>query len=245
MADKLEDADLKSVQSTYAERFAADLVANRSEQGEVTAQIAQLQTRLEQLKKDEGWLAGMQGTLPTAAPTPQAVPAEAVDTAPVAEATAETKAVPQPRSAKGTRTKSAQPKAAQARSTQTKAAPKKPAAAAKSTARKTAKKASEESTVAAKVSEEAAPKVAEAPLHQLLREFLPAGEPRLVREVHADLEKAHPDRKTSAQVVRNSLETLVKRGVISKEIQKGSAMYTAPKPTADAEATDAEAAAKA
>ncbi|QNE78927.1 hypothetical protein F0344_33935 [Streptomyces finlayi] len=234
MADRLEDIDLKSVQSTYAERFAADLVANRSEQGEVTAQIAQLQTRLEQLKKDEGWLAGMQGSLPTAAPTaPAAASDESADPAPTTGTKPDAKAVPQPRSAKGTRAKSAQPKTAQ------------PKAAAKSTARKSAKKASGESTVAKKVAEEAAPKTAEAPLHQLLREFLPAGEPRLVREVHADLEKVYPDRKTSAQVVRNSLETLVKRGVISKAIQKGSAMYTAPKPDTEARATDVEVSAKA
>ncbi|MFC9246222.1 hypothetical protein ACFT7S_20155 [Streptomyces sp. NPDC057136] len=230
MANRLEDTDPKSVQSTYAERFAADLVANRSEQGELTATIAQLQTRLEQLKKDEGWLAGMQGTLPTAAPTAQPLPTEATETAPLTDTTPDAKAVPQPRSAKGTRTKAAQPKAAA----------KKPAAAAKSTSSKTVKKASGGNAIAKKATEAAGPKDAEAPLHQLLREFLPAGEPRLVREVHADLEKVYPDRKTSAQVVRNSLETLVKRGIISKEIQQGSAMYTAPKSTADSEAADVE-----
>lgn len=238
MADRLEDTDLKSVQSAYAERFAADLVANRSEQGEITAQIAQLQTRLEQLKKDEGWLAGIQETLPNTAPAARSTPAETSEAAQPAAAEPDTKAVPKPRSAKGTRTKTARPKAAEP-----KAAAKKPAAV-KSTARKPVKKASGGDTVAESVAEAAAPKTAEAPLHQLLREFLPAGEPRLVREVHADLEKVYPERKTSAQVVRNSLETLVKRGVISKEIQKGSAMYTAPKP-AEAAAKDVEVAAKA
>ncbi|MFD3652171.1 hypothetical protein [Streptomyces sp. NPDC058620] len=233
MADRLEDTDLKSVQSTYAERFAADLVANRSEQGEITAQLTQLQTRLEQLKKDEGWLSGMQGTLPTTAPSAEALPAEATGTAPVTDTAQDAKAVPQPRSAKGTRTKAAASKA-----TQPKAAAKKPAATAKSTSRKTVKKASGGDAVAKEATEAAAPKSTDTPLHQLLRAFLPAGEPRLVREVHADLEKVHPDRKTSAQVVRNSLETLVKRGIISKEIQKGSAMYTAPKPTAGSEAAD-------
>ncbi|MGP3635034.1 hypothetical protein ACTU45_16955 [Streptomyces sp. 24-1644] len=234
MADRLEDTDLKSVQSTYAERFAADLAANRSEQGEITAQLTQLQTRLEQLKKDEGWLSGMQGTLPTTAPSAEALPAEATGTAPVTDTAQDAKAVPQPRSAKGTRTKAAAPKA-----TQPKAAAKKPAATVKSTSpRKTVKKASGGDAVAKKATEAAAPKSTDTPLHQLLRAFLPAGEPRLVREVHADLEKVHPDRKTSAQVVRNSLETLVKRGIISKELQKGSAMYTAPKPTDGSEGAD-------
>lgn len=56
---------------------------------------------------------------------------------------------------------------------------------------------------------------------------MPLGEPRLVREVHAALTKAHPERGTSVQVVRNTLETLVKRGVVGKGTQKGAAMYTA------------------
>ncbi|MFJ7629113.1 hypothetical protein ACIQZN_21730 [Streptomyces sp. NPDC097595] len=73
---------------------------------------------------------------------------------------------------------------------------------------------------------------AAAPLHQLIRALMPLGEPRLVREVHADLAKAHPERGTSVQVVRNTLETLVKRGVVGKGIQKGTAMYTATAPAA-------------
>ncbi|GAA2991764.1 hypothetical protein [Streptomyces fulvorobeus] len=253
MADRLEDTDPQSVQRTYAERFAADLAANRSEQGEITAQLAKLQTRLEQLQKDEGWLSGMQGSLPTSAP--------------LTETAQDAKAVPQPRSAKGARAKSAQPKAGVSKAAQpkaaasktapskaapSKAAPKtassvteqpkaaarKPAAGDRTTSRRTATKTDAADAVAVKSPETAGSKNTETPLHQLLREFLPAGEPRLVREVHADLEKAHPDRKTSAQVVRNSLETLVKRGVISKEIQKGSAMYTAPKPAPGSEAPD-------
>ncbi|NEC63249.1 hypothetical protein [Streptomyces sp. SID9727] len=71
-----------------------------------------------------------------------------------------------------------------------------------------------------------------APLHQLIRVLMPLGEPRLVREVHADLTKAHPERGTSVQVVRNTLETLVRRGVVGKGIQKGTALYTATAPAA-------------
>ncbi|WP_260696783.1 hypothetical protein [Streptomyces sp. 130] len=66
-----------------------------------------------------------------------------------------------------------------------------------------------------------------APLHELIRALMPLGEPRLVREVHADLTEAHPERGTSVQVVRNTLENLVKRGTVGKSIQKGTAMYTA------------------
>ncbi|MFB8088307.1 hypothetical protein [Streptomyces sp. NPDC055992] len=78
---------------------------------------------------------------------------------------------------------------------------------------------------------------AAAPLHQLIRALMPLGEPRLVREVHADLTEAHPERGTSVQVVRNTLETLVKRGVIGKGIQKGTAMYTATEAVEPAEPT--------
>ncbi|TXS04454.1 hypothetical protein EAO73_15575 [Streptomyces sp. col6] len=70
-----------------------------------------------------------------------------------------------------------------------------------------------------------------------LRALMPLGEPRLVREVHADLTEAHPERGTSVQVVRNTLETLVKRGVIGKGIQKGTAMYTATEAVEPAEPT--------
>lgn len=181
------DSDIQSVRRVYAERFAADLTANRSEQEEITARIGELRTRLEQLKEDESWLAGMQGTLPAGAPAPQSVP--------------------QPRPARGPDAKAPQAKAAGKR-----------AVAAKGAAGKAQKKAAALET---------------APLHQLVLALLPAGEPRLVREVHADLEEAHPERKTSVQVVRNTLETLVKRSAIGKGTQKGAAMYTAPERAAE------------
>ncbi|WP_330242054.1 hypothetical protein [Streptomyces sp. NBC_00525] len=73
------------------------------------------------------------------------------------------------------------------------------------------------------------------PLHRLIRELMPPGEPRMVREVHADLAKAHPERGTSVQVVRNTLETLVKRGAVAKGLQQGAAMYTVAEPAASGE----------
>ncbi|MYS33233.1 hypothetical protein K388_04030 [Streptomyces sp. KhCrAH-43] len=176
----------QSVQRVYAERFATDLADNRAEQQELTAQIERLRSRLEQLRTDETWLAGMQSALPgtTAPPRPRrASRAGSGDTA--------TKAVPSPRPAGRAKAKPA---------------------AARAGGRKAA------STTAA------------APLHQLIRALMPLGEPRLVREVHAELAKAHPERGTSVQVVRNTLETLVKRGVVGKGLQKGTAMYTATEP---------------
>ncbi|WP_406458386.1 hypothetical protein OG782_36040 [Streptomyces sp. NBC_00876] len=219
------DSDRQSVQSVYAERFAADLATNRSEQGEIAARISELEARLEQLRMDEGWLTGMQGKVPAAAPAARPVSAPATGSAaPGAEPQAAT-AVPQPRPATGT---DATPPAL-------KGAGRKRAAAGRSAAApKAAKKTGGSAAVKKSAASDVAP-AAEAPLLQLVRALLPVGEPRLVREVHADLEKAHPSRKTSTQVVRNTLETLVKRGVISKGNQKGSVLYTAPEPAAETE----------
>lgn len=66
-------------------------------------------------------------------------------------------------------------------------------------------------------------------------------EPRTVSDVLTELTTAHPDRKTSPQVVRNTLEALVAKGELERERKQGSVFYTAPDkksaagtPTADA-----------
>ncbi|THA56567.1 hypothetical protein E6R62_10115 [Streptomyces sp. A1136] len=58
-----------------------------------------------------------------------------------------------------------------------------------------------------------------------------AAEPRMVSEVAAELTQTHPGRAASGQVVRNTLEGLVKKGQIEKEHRQGSVMYTAVQPT--------------
>ncbi|MGW1124577.1 hypothetical protein [Streptomyces sp. NPDC002526] len=184
------DSASQSVQTMYAERFATDLIDNRAEQKELSAQIERLRARLERLRADETWLAGMQAALPgeTAPPRPRRAPRTGEKPA-EGEAPAGTP-VPGPR----------------------------PAGRAKARPSR------------ARTSGKEAAAAATAPLHQLIRALMPLGEPRLVREVHADLTEAHPERGTSVQVVRNTLETLVKRGVVGKGIQKGTAMYTATEP---------------
>ncbi|MER5727258.1 hypothetical protein ABT084_02680 [Streptomyces sp. NPDC002138] len=148
------EPDSTPIHNVYAERFAADLETNRKEQEHLSAQLTDLESRLKQLKADENWLSGMQGTLPPAADDSLDARAEA----PVA--------VPQPRRAKkatgrtvGRKTarpgkaveagaasgpaaktaspKTASPKAAAAKSAAAKTATPK-ATAAKATARKTA-----------------------------------------------------------------------------------------------------------
>lgn len=100
-------------------------------------------------------------------------------------------------------------KAAARKKTAVAAVPAKKAAAAKKT---TAKKAVGQMAGAAK-STPGTGKVKQPPLHQLVLGVLlqAPGAPRLSREVHDVLAKQHPDRVSSVQVVRNALETLVRR----------------------------------
>lgn len=198
---KNTDSASQSVQRVYAERLAADLAANRSEQEELTARIAELQARLEQRKKDESWLTGMQTTLSGATAPGRSHAAPKAGAAAVGEEAPAVKAVPKPRPARRAKV---------------------PSVSAVSAGR-TGKKASA---------------AADAPLRELIRALMPVGEPRLAREVHADLEKAHPERGTSVQVVRNTLETMVKRGAVAKGIQKGAAMYTVSGPATTAQTAD-------
>jgi predicted transcriptional regulator len=52
-------------------------------------------------------------------------------------------------------------------------------------------------------------------------------QPLVAREVSEQLAKAHPDRATSAQTVRNGLQTLVSKNLAEKTRQQGNVMYTA------------------
>ncbi|MCG8971506.1 hypothetical protein [Streptomyces sp. CL12-4] len=53
------------------------------------------------------------------------------------------------------------------------------------------------------------------------------GQPLVAREVSEQLAKDHPDRVTSAQTVRNGLQTLVAKNLAEKTRQQGNVMYTA------------------
>ncbi|MFE2251976.1 hypothetical protein [Streptomyces lavendulae] len=74
------ESDTTPIHNVYAQRFAADLETNRKEQELVSVQITELEVRLAQLKSDENWLLGIQGTLPSdaererAAAAPPAAP---------------------------------------------------------------------------------------------------------------------------------------------------------------------------
>ncbi|WP_079149918.1 BlaI/MecI/CopY family transcriptional regulator [Streptomyces agglomeratus] len=190
------------IQSRYAQQYAADLNANREEQ-------AELRGRLEQLQSDEKWLVVQLQNAPVAeeigapaeAEAPQAVPGPRQELAPAAAAPS------------GAKKRVARTKA----SAKGAAAPKKKASVTKAPAKKAAKAVTE------------APKSVEPPLHEVVLGLLRAqpGHPHLAREVHTELADKH-GRSTSIQVVRNSLESLVKKGSIEKENKQNSVMYTAP-----------------
>ncbi|MEV5645999.1 hypothetical protein AB0L67_38805 [Streptomyces flaveolus] len=67
------------------------------------------------------------------------------------------------------------------------------------------------------------------PLWELLLGVLrkTPGQPLVAREVSEQLAKDHPDRVTSAQTVRNGLQTLVTKNLAEKTRQQGNVMYTA------------------
>ncbi|MFF9458673.1 hypothetical protein [Streptomyces flaveolus] len=67
------------------------------------------------------------------------------------------------------------------------------------------------------------------PLWELLLGVLrkTPGQPLVAREVSEQLAKDHPDRATSAQTVRNGLQTLVTKNLAEKTRQQGNVMYTA------------------
>jgi hypothetical protein len=128
---------------------------------------------------------------------------KAASKAPVKKTTAKKTAAEQATAPKAATAKAASPKAATAKA----ASPK--AAAAKAPAAKAA--------------------AGGPPLWELLLGVLrkTPGQPLVAREVSEQLAKDYPDRVTSAQTVRNGLQTLVTKNLAEKTRQQGNVMYTA------------------
>ncbi|MFJ8547304.1 hypothetical protein ACIRFH_36120 [Streptomyces sp. NPDC093586] len=202
------------------------------------------------------------GASGSAAETPSTAPVELAETSALADAEA-------PQTVPAQRQKQTVKKAARAKKpAATKPAAKKPAAAKKTTAKKTAAKAPVKKTTAkttAPAAENPAAKKPAAeqavspkapgsnasvgkaaaggpPLWELLLGVLrkTPGQPLVAREVSEQLAKDHPDRATSAQTVRNGLQTLVTKNLAEKTRQQGNVMYTAhtDTPAAPSPATD-------
>ncbi|GGX42889.1 hypothetical protein [Streptomyces chryseus] len=196
------EPDNTPIQSRYAQQYGADLAANREEQ-------EKLAERLKQLRADEAWLLQQLETREAGAP---------------AEAAA-SQTVPQQRqvSAKATRV----PSSTKKKTTRAKAPTKSPAR--KASAPK-AKPGGDKATVEKTANQLAETvKRVEPPLHEVVLSILRTqpGHPHVAREVYTELADKH-GRSTSIQVVRNSLESLVKKGTVEKENKQNSVMYTAP-----------------
>ncbi|MDO0924175.1 hypothetical protein QQY24_01605 [Streptomyces sp. TG1A-8] len=236
-----EEPEKTTIQNVYAQRYAADLAANRTEQGELIE-------RLEQLKADEAWLERALANVPGAVTSPSgAGPAAGPDEEPTAPGKGRRKGsapagagrpapVPQPRQDGQGEAAPSEPVAEKAVASKGKApvertTVKKTAARRRSTAKKApAKKAPAKKTSAADApAGRTADKAPEPPLHELVLGILlkAPGEPHMTREVRTRLEQDHPGRTTTMQTVRNTLEALAKKGRIDKSNQQGSVMYTA------------------
>lgn len=195
-----------TIQDRYAAQFAADLDRNTKEQGSVSAKIAELQARLEQLKAEHAWLSNAQGRAaeePTAAEQVAQSPDGNAEATP-AQTAAPQAAVPQQRQAGKATSESGRSR--------------------KKTAR-TAKKAQP-------AGKKDGPTLREVVLSSLTLHH----QPRMVSEVVNELTEAHPERPTSAPVVRNTLEALVAKGQVERRRQLGSVFYTALRTGAGPEA---------
>ncbi|MGW3333095.1 hypothetical protein ACWDF9_21425 [Streptomyces rubiginosohelvolus] len=254
MSDQIEKTD---IQSRYRKQYADDLAANRQKQGDITAQIAGLQKDLEQLQSEEAWLTQAQGTLPGTAGPGETAPGPAAATGEPAAEVPQT--VPAQRHDDETEPTTRRGKASR-RSTPAKKTPARKTTAKKTEAKKRTSKAGQKATAKTTA---AKPQAVQTPaetdpektpagkpvsqekegpvLWQLALDILhrSPGHPCAAREVAEQLALEHPGRSTSVQVVRNSLETLVKKGLAEKTQQQRSVMYTATPATPTTSAGDA------
>ncbi|WP_406345921.1 BlaI/MecI/CopY family transcriptional regulator [Streptomyces sp. NBC_00648] len=193
-----DEPDTTTLKDQYAARVTADLDANQQDQSRIRAELDTLKGQLEDLERDHGLLQTMHHTL-TGAPS-KAAPTKATPARSVPAKAAAPAKVPTPR------TKKPEVKAAAAKPAQ---APRKNTAPAKTASRGKA--------------ETSGPTLREV----VLGLFAGHQEPRTVSDILTELTTAHPDRTTSPQVVRNTLEALVAKGELERERKQGSVFYTA------------------
>ncbi|OAR26857.1 hypothetical protein A8W25_00710 [Streptomyces sp. ERV7] len=213
-----DEPDTTTLQNQYAARVTADLEANQQDQSRIRAELDTLKGQLDSLERDHGLLQTMQHTLGGPA---------AAAAAPTRASGRGTARVP----AKAASTKDAPAKVPTPRSKKTEV---KSAAKPARTPRK--------NTAPAKTSSRAKAETSGPTLREVvLGLFAGHQEPRTVADILTELTTAHPDRATSPQVVRNTLEALVAKGELERERKQGSVFYTARPdkkaagtPTADA-----------
>ncbi|WP_225804176.1 hypothetical protein [Streptomyces sp. NK15101] len=257
-----------SIQSKYAEQLAADLAANQAEQATLAVRLSRLREEEKWLATTLESLPGVVGGEPAAvagpvgdtvasgdgaqeAAVPQPRTEKAADTASVKEAPAKKTAVAKRAAKKAPVTKKApggKAPAVEGAAVAKKTAVKKTAAgkamagkasAAKETAVK--KTAAKKTTTAQNTVKPTGPTLGE-----LLKELLARqpGEPKKVSEISAELKAVHPERATSDQVVRNTLERLVVKDGLEKDTRQGLVLYTWPTAQTPAASSTAVAAAE-
>ncbi|MEU1071078.1 MULTISPECIES: hypothetical protein [unclassified Streptomyces] len=264
-----DEPDTTTLKDQYAARVTADLEANQQDQSRIRAELDALKGRLEALERDHGLLQTMHHTLTGAAaaagrtatavqrtPAKNATPkadtpkAGKADTAKVVTAKTATTKTATSKSASGKSVKTAAPaKVPTPRSKKTEvtsevtATVKSPAKSAVKSAAKPARTL-RKNTAPAKTASRGKAETSGPTLREVvLGLFAGHQEPRTVADILTELTTAHPDRATSPQVVRNTLEALVAKGELERERKQGSVFYTAPDkgttgtagtPTADA-----------
>ncbi|MEU9298202.1 hypothetical protein [Streptomyces sp. NPDC048266] len=253
-----------SIQNKYAEQLAADLASNQAEQATLTVRLSQLQEEEKWLTKTleslptavEGETAADVESAGSTAPVAAGTEAAAVPQ-PRAEKTGGTASVKKTPAKKATAAKRATTKApASKKAPVTKKAPaakeapaEKAPAAEKAAVEETqgAKKAASgkaptaRKTAVKKATAASAKKTVKSvgpTLGELLKELLAQqpGEPKKVSEIGSELKAAHPERTTSDQVVRNTLERLVVKDGLEKDTRQGVVLYTWPTPESHAPA---------
>ncbi|MEU1071156.1 MULTISPECIES: hypothetical protein [unclassified Streptomyces] len=252
-----DEPDFTTLKDQYAARVTADLEANQQDQARIRAELDTLKGQLEALERDHGLLQTMQHTLVSTAgaaaqasaaaetakgtrkrttkaqPTTKAqstAKAPAPVAASASAATPTAAAVPKPRKAR-----SQKPEAQEAEeATKTKTVK---AAKGAKTAPSPKKAAARPRKSASKGAESSGPTLREV----VLGLFAGHQEPRTVADILTELTTAHPDRKTSPQVVRNTLEALVAKGELERERKQGSVFYTAGRTSAPAEKSEEKA----
>ncbi|MFC8131640.1 hypothetical protein [Streptomyces sp. NPDC057302] len=203
-------SETAGVQAQYAVRVAADLEANRTEQGRIGAEVAALQEQLQALESDHALLLSMQQALGS----PEAAPA-----APAAAKKSSTrkKSVPAPRSSANNSGAARTKKPAAAKTKDTKEKDKAKEKPAKSAPKAAAKKP-------------AAPAAGPTLVELIDGHLAGQSEPRSAAEITTALTQELPDRTIKTTVVRTTVEGLVAKGRAHRTKQGSSVFYTAAAP---------------
>ncbi|MFI6144518.1 hypothetical protein [Streptomyces sp. NPDC051109] len=227
--------EIPNLKSQYAEKVAADLDLNTTEQERIREEIASLQERLAGLEQDHALLVGMRealGGVATAVPAPRAGKKTATTTT-AATTTAAKKATAK--------------KAAGRKTTAVKAAAKEPAkeSAKAKAAGPEAKAAAPRAKAVASKEKAVASKEKQVPLTELIHRHLSGqAEPKTAREIAQALKSAHADRSVSDNLVRTTTERLVARSLAERVKQGATVYYTALPHHGEAAAADEAAAGK-